>query len=194
MSADGRILTTSPWRLVDYRVRDYPAVDFIVCGDSTEEPLRLLMEAIKSGGDYGTVPNLVWRDDGGNVIVNGISYCPANLDYVNFDYSHLLKMAMKYRDPSGYLPFRNWQSNPVMAVFSSRGCFHDCASCGGSESSFAKLCLRGKPAFRSPELLAKDIQNISKYTGTPIMVTNDLLQAGQAMKMYRTIRGARRIP
>ena len=32
-------------------MRDYPCVDFIVCGDSTEEPLRLLMEAIKSGGD-----------------------------------------------------------------------------------------------------------------------------------------------
>ena len=46
-------------------MRDYPFVDFVVCGDSTEEPLRLLMEAIKSGGDYGTVPNLVWRDERG---------------------------------------------------------------------------------------------------------------------------------
>ncbi len=30
-------------------MRDYPFVDFVVCGESTEEPLRLLMEAIKSG-------------------------------------------------------------------------------------------------------------------------------------------------
>ena len=30
-------------------MRDYPFVDFVMCGDSTEEPLRLLMEAIKSG-------------------------------------------------------------------------------------------------------------------------------------------------
>jgi B12-binding domain/radical SAM domain protein len=174
-------------------MRDYPFVDFVMCGDSTEEPLRLLMEAIKSGGNYGKVPNLVWRDDRGNTMVNGISYRPANLDYLSFDYTHLLKMAMKYHDPSGYLPFRNWLSNPVMAVFSSRGCFHDCASCGGSESAFAKLCLRGKPAFRSPELLAKDIRNVAKYTGAPVMVINDLLQAGQGyaesflrtMKKYR---------
>ena len=174
-------------------MRDYPFVDFVMCGDSTEEPLRLLMEAIKSGGDYGTVPNLVWRDDRGETIVNGISYRPANLDYVNFDYTHLLKMAMKYHDPSGYLPFRNWRSNPVVAVFSSRGCFHDCASCGGSESSFAKLCRRSKPAFRSPELLAQDIRNVAKYTGAPVMVINDLLQAGRdhaerfllTMKKYR---------
>ena len=174
-------------------MRDYPFVNFVMCGDSTEEPLRQLMEVIKHGGDYGTVPNLVWRNDRGDTIVNGISYRPANLDYANFDYSHFLKMAFKYRDPSGYLPFRNWLANPVVAVFSSRGCFHNCVSCGGSESSFTKLCLRGKPAFRSPELLAKDIRDIARYTGAPVMVINDLLQAGQdhaerfllTMKKYR---------
>ena len=160
-------------------MRDYPFVDFIMCGDSTEEPLWLLMEAIKSGGDYRSVPNLVWRDDLGNTMVNGISYRPDNLDHVNFDCAHPLKMAMKYHDPSGYLPFRNWLSDPLMAVFSCRGCVHDCAPCGGSGSSFAMLCQREKPAFRSPELLAKDIRNIAKYTGAPIMVIADLLQAGQ---------------
>jgi B12-binding domain/radical SAM domain protein len=174
-------------------LRDYPCVDFIVCGESTEEPLRLLMEAIKSRGDYRTVPNLVWRDGEGRITENGISYRPANLDYVHFDYSHPVKMTMKYHDPSGYLPFRNWLSNPVMAVFSCRGCFHDCVSCGGSASAFRRLCLREKPAFRSPELLAKDVKNIARYTGAPVMVIGDLLQAGtayaesflQAMKKYR---------
>jgi hypothetical protein len=85
-------------------MRDYPAVDFIVCGDSTEEPLRLLMQAIKSGGDYRSVPNLIWRDEQGQVTVNSISYRPATLDYVHFDYSHFVKMTLKYHDPSGYLP------------------------------------------------------------------------------------------
>jgi hypothetical protein len=55
------------------------------------------------------------------------------------------------------------------------------------------LCRRSKPAFRSPELLAKDIKNISKYTGAPVMVVGDLLQARQdyaerfllTMKKYR---------
>jgi B12-binding domain/radical SAM domain protein len=151
------------------------------------------MEAIKSRGDYRTVPNLVWRDGEGRITENGISYRPANLDYVHFDYSHPVKMTMKYHDPSGYLPFRNWLSNPVMAVFSCRGCFHDCVSCGGSASAFRRLCLREKPAFRSPELLAKDVKNIARYTGAPVMVIGDLLQAGtayaesflQAMKKYR---------
>ena len=174
-------------------MRDYPCVDFVLCGDSTEEPLRLLMEVIKHGGNFGTVPNLVWRDARGETIVNGISSHPDNLDTVNFDYTHLLKMALKYHDPSGYLPFRNWLANPVVAVFSSRGCFHDCVSCGGSASAFAKLCGREQPAFRSPELLAQDIKNIAAYSGAPVMVINDLLQAGadhvdrflEAMKKYR---------
>ena len=174
-------------------MRDYPCVDFVLCGDSTEEPLRLLMEAIRSGGNFATVPNLVWRDDRGETIVNGISCRPDNLDSVSFDYSHFLKMALKYHDPTGYLPFRNWLANPVVAVFSSRGCFHNCASCGGSESAFAQLCGREKPAFRSPELLAQDINAIAAYSGAPVMVINDLLQAGedhadrflQAMKNYR---------
>jgi B12-binding domain/radical SAM domain protein len=174
-------------------MRDCPSVDFIVRGDSTEEPLRLLMEAIKFGGEYGTVPNLVWRTGQGEVTVNAISNRPSALDYVHFDYSHPIKMTMKYHDPSGYLPFRNWLANPVMAVFSCRGCFHDCASCGGSASAFSNLCERERPAFRSPELLAKDVRNISRYTGAPVMVIGDLLQAGngyaetflQAMKKYR---------
>lgn len=172
---------------------DYPFVDFILCGDSTEEPLRLLMEAIKNGGDFATVPNLVWRDGRGGVVDNGISYRPPNLDHVHFDYSHPLKMTVKYHDPSGYLPFRNWLSNPVMAVFSCRGCLHDCVSCGGSASAFHRLCGRDRPAFRSPELLAKDIRAIAACTGAPVMVVGDLLQAGRdyaerflrAMKRYR---------
>lgn len=172
---------------------DYPLVDFILCGDSTEEPLRLLMETIKNGGDLATVPNLVWRDGRGGVVDNGISYRPPNLDHVHFDYAHPLKMTVKYHDPSGYLPFRNWLSNPVMAVFSCRGCLHDCVSCGGSASAFHRLCGRDRPAFRSPELLAKDIRAIAACTGAPVMVVGDLLQAGRdyaerflrAMRRYR---------
>jgi B12-binding domain/radical SAM domain protein len=174
-------------------MRDYPCVDFVMRGDSTEEPLRLLMEAIRNNGDYASVPNLAWRDEQGSVIVNEMSACPDTLDHLNFDCSHPLKMAMKYRDPSGYLPFRNWLSNPLLAVFSCRGCIHDCAPCGGSGSAFARLSGRLRPAFRSPELLARDIRSAARYSGAPIMVINDPLQAGeeylerflQAMKGYR---------
>lgn len=172
---------------------DYPFVDFIILGDSSEEPLRMLMEAIKSGTGFEGVPNLVWRDRSGNVVTNELSNRPENLDYLNFDYLHLLKMAMKYRDPSGYIPFKYWLTYPVTAVFQGRGCIHNCASCAGSVSSFRRFCMRERPCFRSPELLAEDIRKLSEYTGAPVMVIGDLLQAGEdyadkflnAVKKYR---------
>lgn len=164
----------------DEIMREYPFVDFVVRGDSTEEPLRILLKAIKSGKGYEDVPNLVWRDTRGHVLKNEFSYKPQNLDYINFNYPHLLKMAMKYRDPSGYIPFRFWLTYPVTAVFQCRGCNRNCGSCAGSLAAFKRLCMREKPCFRSPELLAKDISQISHFTGAPVMVIGDILQAGEA--------------
>ncbi|MCL5023222.1 MAG: TIGR04190 family B12-binding domain/radical SAM domain protein [Nitrospirae bacterium] len=169
---------------------DYPFVDFIVLGDSAEEPLRMLIEAIKSGSGFEAVPNLVWRDGTGRVIINELSNRPESLDYIQFDYLHLLKMAIKYRDPSGYIPFKYWLTYPVTAVFQCRGCSHNCASCAGSLSSFKKLCMRERPCFRPPELLAEDIRKISEYTGAPVMVIGDFLQAGEeyARKFLDAVR------
>jgi B12-binding domain/radical SAM domain protein len=160
-------------------MRDYPFVDFVVCGDSTEEPLRLLMQAIKSGSGFEEVPNLVWRDGQGRVRANERSYKPENLDYVDFDYAHFIKMAIKYRDPSGYIPFKYWLSYPVTAIFSVRGCNHNCGTCGGSISAFKTICERSHACFRSPELVAEDIKKIADYTGAPMIVLGDLLQAGR---------------
>jgi B12-binding domain/radical SAM domain protein len=161
-------------------MRDYPFVDFIVRGESTEEPLRLLLEAIKSGNGFESIPNLAWRNGSGQVTVNEQSFMPDNLDYIDFNYLHLLKMAIKYLDPSGYIPFKYWLSYPVTAVFSVRGCNHNCGTCGGSRSAFNRVCGRPRPCFRSPELVAEDIRRIAELTGAPVMVLGDLLQAGRS--------------
>lgn len=160
-------------------MRDYPFVDFVVCGESTEEPLRMLMEAIRAGSGYEGVPNLVWRDATGSTRVNERSFKPKDFDYVKFDYSHLLKMAIKYRDPIGYIPFKYWLDYPVTAVFSVRGCNHNCGACGGSLSAFETVCKRTSACFRSPELVADDIRDIAEYTGAPVIVLGDLLMAGR---------------
>lgn len=159
-------------------MREYPCIDFVLCGDSTEEPLRLLMEAVRNGGGFGQVPNLVWRDHG-RVVDNGITWRPDTLDHVRFDYAHIFRMLVKYRDPVGYLPYASWFEHPVLAVFSCRGCLHDCSTCGGSSSAFSSTCIRSRPAFRSPELLAEDVATIAGYTGAPIMIIGDLLQGGE---------------
>src|SRR5512146_2161810 len=135
-------------------MRDYPFVDFIVCGESTEEPLRLLLKSIQKGEGYEQVPNLVWRNGSGQVVVNERSFKPENLDYIDFDYPHLIKMAIKYRDPTGYIPFKYWLSYPVTAVFSVRGCNHNCGTCRGSLSALRTVCARSRPALPPPALLA----------------------------------------
>jgi B12-binding domain/radical SAM domain protein len=173
----------------DELMRDYPFIDFVVCGDSTEEPLRLLMAALRSGGGFDQVPNLLWRDNG-RVVDNGISWRPDTLDHVRFDYSHIFRMLVKHRDPVGYLPYANWLEHPVLAVFTCRGCLHDCSTCGGSTSAFSHTCTRSTPAFRSPQLLAEDIAAIAAYTGAPIMIIGDLLQTGEeyAETFFTTLR------
>jgi B12-binding domain/radical SAM domain protein len=163
----------------DEIMRDFPFVDFIVRGDSTEEPLRLLLEAIKTGTGFESVPNLVWRNKNGQVTENALSFSPKDLDYIDFNYPHFMKMAIKYLDPSGYIPFRYWLSYPVTAVFSVRGCNHNCGTCGGSISAFNRVCKRRRPCFRSPELVAEDIRRIAEMTGAPVIVLGDLLQAGR---------------
>lgn len=160
-------------------MRDYPFVDYILCGDSTEEPLRQLMQAIKSGSGFEEVPNLAWRDDSGGMRVNERSFHPETMDDIDFNYPHLIKMVLKYLDPTGYIPFKYWLSYPVTAVFTCRGCNHNCGTCGGSLSAFRKVCLRQKACFRSPELVADDIKRIADYTGAPVIVLGDLLMAGQ---------------
>lgn len=160
-------------------MRDYPFVDFVICGESAEEPLLLLMETIKAGGRCENVPNLVWRRKDGRVVSNEWSYSPENLDHVRFDYSHLVKMAIKYLDPSGYMPFRDYLKYPVTGIFTCRGCYHNCGTCGGSVSAFQKVCQRHKPCFRSPELVVEDMYRVSQYTDAPMLVVGDLLQAGR---------------
>ena len=39
----------------------YPQVDFVVRGDSAEEPMLRLMRRIKSGGPYDDLPNVSWK-------------------------------------------------------------------------------------------------------------------------------------
>jgi radical SAM superfamily enzyme YgiQ (UPF0313 family) len=46
---------------------EYPQVDYIVKGDSTEEPLRELLTCIKKKSEPNSVPNLTWKDAKGEI-------------------------------------------------------------------------------------------------------------------------------
>ncbi len=157
----------------------YPQVDYVLRGDSVEPPLHALLMCLRDGGSMAQVPNLVWKANG-KVRVNPLAFVPDDIDYVDLAPERIIKMVMRHRDLQSVLPFNGWWKNPITAVFTVRGCAHECATCGGSCNANGILNLRKSPAFRSPQNLVKNILDISHFSRGPIFLVGDLYQAGTA--------------
>ena len=160
-------------------LRNYPFVDFVMRGDSTEKPLLQLLRAFKGKREFKNIPNLTYRDGGNGIRANPITYVPEDLNDITIDYRHIMKKVVRYMDPVGYQPFIDWYSYPVTAVFTCRGCTYHCKTCGGSSRTFRSMANRTKPAYRDPVLLAQDIFNISEHLNAPIMIIGDIFQPGE---------------
>lgn len=157
----------------------YPCVDFVVRGDSTEEPVRQLMCAITSRyGDFSNIPNLTWKDSQG-VHVNPLTHVPDDIDYVSIPcYSYVVRSVFKYGNLQNTMPYLDWIKYPITALLTARGCTQNCSICGGSQFAYEKICNRKKPAYRSPKALIEDIRLIQKLGQAPIFVLHDIRQAG----------------
>lgn len=156
-----------------------PDIDLVMRGDTTEEPTVRMMEALQKGGDLSQVPNLVWKDADGRVHDNGLTYCLDSLDSIRFDYGTMIRGVLRNMDIKGALPWFGWDKLPLTSVFTVRGCSINCAECGGSHYANGTVVCRKKPAFRSPERLAQDIEAIQSYLDTPVFIVGDLRQAGR---------------
>jgi B12-binding domain/radical SAM domain protein len=156
----------------------YPCVDYVVRGDSTEEPITRLMWAIKGRGSVSDIPNLTWKTVSGSVVVNPLEWVPADMNAISLDYSFSMRSVIRDRDMMGNVPFKDWLQYPVCASLTCRGCTHNCVTCGGSAYAFRTHYGRKRIAFRDPELLVRDIEHIQRYIPGPIFVLNDFLQAG----------------
>ncbi len=157
----------------------YPFIDYVIRGDSTEEPMALLLGAIRDRRPPLDIPNITWRE-GSEKRINPLSYVPDSMNHIAIDYGHIMKKVVKYRDMTGYVPFTNWLEYPVTAVFTCRGCSYNCHTCGGSAYGFARYANRRKPAYRAPELLAEDIFRVCDHLNAPVMIIGDIYQAGEA--------------
>ncbi|MGD8465036.1 MAG: TIGR04190 family B12-binding domain/radical SAM domain protein [Anaerolineae bacterium] len=171
-----------------------PEVDFVVRGDSTEEPVLRLMKHLT--GQPGApalaeIPNLTWQTDEDQVRVNDLTYSPDNLDHLLIDYSYVVKAVARYRDLASFVPFKGWLGYPITAALSVRGCTHNCKTCGGSATTFAALHNRRRPAYRAPEDLAQDIRNVARFSRGPAFVLGDIRQPGPeyADRFLRAIDG-----
>jgi B12-binding domain/radical SAM domain protein len=155
----------------------YPQADYVLRGDSVEPPLHQLLLALARGDSPQTVPNLTWKENG-TVHVNPATFLPASLDYVDLAPEQMVRMAVRYRDLQSVLPFNGWWRNPITALFTVKGCAHECVTCGSSQSGCRLVSLRPGPVFRSPPNLVANMQAIAHFCRGPIFLVGDLRQAG----------------
>jgi B12-binding domain/radical SAM domain protein len=172
---------------------NYPQVDFVVRGDSTEKPMLELMNRILAGQNVDDVPNISWKDSNGTAHHNPLSWVPDDLDEMPLDYSYPVRSVLKYRDLKGLTPFGNWMRYPITCAVTCRGCNYDCVTCGGSRYAYKCSFGREKTAYRSPQLLVKDIVSIQRYLNGPVFVIGDIRQPGgdYADKFLRALKAAK---
>jgi B12-binding domain/radical SAM domain protein len=158
----------------------YPEIDYVMRGDSTEEPLRQLMDCLRDKKEPEDVPNLVWRDGQGMVRENPFSYVPTDLSLVMVNhYAHTVRSVIRYHDLASYAPFKGWADYPITAVLTGHGCTENCVICGGSAAAFRKCYGREKAVFRSPQSVAQDVKQIGRFSNGPIFILGDLRQPGE---------------
>jgi len=173
------------------QLMEYPEIDFILRGDSTEEPLRQLIHCLQNNKDPEMVPNLVWRDRQGETRENPFVHVPTDLSHVmQKHYINTIRSVIRYRDLASYTPYAGWKDYPISAVFTCRGCTHNCTICGGSAAAFRNSFARPQPAFRSPEAVVQDIKQISRFSNGPAFVLGDLRQTDDdyTHELFRLLR------
>lgn len=158
----------------------YPFIDFVVRGDSTEEPMLQLMKSIKYKLPYDEIPNLTWKKADKTSVINPLTHVPDNIDYISVPcYSYVIRSVFKYANLHNTVPYVDWLKYPITALLTARGCTQNCSICGGSKFAYKRVCNRDEPAYRSPQSLIKDIQLIQKLGRAPIFVLHDIRQAGE---------------
>jgi len=164
----------------------YPQVDYVLRGDSTEEPLRQLMECLLEARSpldadpkvLSSIANLTWQDARGDARVNPQAYVPPSLDHLDMDYRQMVRSVVQSADFMNHVPFDHWMDYPVMAALTVRGCKHNCAYCGGSAYASKLISEREAPAYRSPERLAEDLFRMHEISRGPAFILGDIRQAG----------------
>ncbi len=151
-----------------------PSVDFVLRGDSTEEPCRQLLAALREGSPLGSVENLTWKTPQGRVVSNPVTFVPANLDWIDVPaYDFMTHAVFKYRSLADFLPYLEWLRYPSTMLLNSRGCTYNCAICGGSRTGYRLVAGRSAPGMRSPEKLVADARRISSFSKAPIFMVHD---------------------
>ncbi|MDI3316574.1 MAG: TIGR04190 family B12-binding domain/radical SAM domain protein [Bacillota bacterium] len=161
----------------------YPWVDAVLRGDSTEEPMVQMVDAVLKGNrSLADVPNLSYRQPRpahrpgaeGEIRVNPLTHVPATMDGLRVPaYDAVVRAALRQHSIADVEPYHGWRDYPTTMLLAARGCTQHCIVCGGSSDAYRRLCAREKPAFRSAADLAADIRSIARFSRHPIFFVSD---------------------
>ncbi len=154
----------------------YPQVDYVLRGDSTEEPLVHLMECLSLGRVPDLVPGLTWRTRSGHVMENPMGPPLASLDDLG---------------SNGNSSFGYQRDYPVVVGPMARGCIKNCPTCGGSAYAYQRIHNRHAPSYRSPERLAQDLYEARRSYHGSVYVPFDITHPGMdyAYRFLQAMRG-----
>ncbi|KGM45961.1 radical SAM protein, partial [Neobacillus niacini] len=160
---------------------EYPCIDFVVRGDTTEKIILMLLNKLekKDVSGFAGIPNLTWKRKN-QYYYNELTYVPDSLDEFNLPgYRYIIGSVFKYFNLLDPLPYKGWIQYPNTAILTSKGCTYNCLICGGSKDAYELNCNRKKLVMRSPKRMLEDIALIQRFTRAPIFLLNDIRQGGK---------------
>lgn len=123
--------------LPEESLSEFPAFDYIVIGEG-EKPMRALCEKIREQGALDTLNAVAWRENG-NIRAHSTPDFIENLDSLPFP-------ARKLFNPKHYRHIYaagiDWPKIKSTALFTSRGCPHQCTFCAVKTTLGEKVRLR----------------------------------------------------
>ncbi|MDD5556859.1 MAG: Coenzyme F420 hydrogenase/dehydrogenase, beta subunit C-terminal domain [bacterium] len=187
-------------------LRQFPQIDAVIRGEG-ERPLERLVSIAAAGGrDLSSVPNLVWRRDGGTA-ANDLAYVATREDLDRLDFCDLTlmenheryvrmpKIITHLRLP----PALRWRlsralSRKESSIFHAlpvgRGCVTNCFYCGGGRRAHRLISARAEIVFRSPERVLESIRELEGFGYEGAYVSFDPPPDSDAY--YRTLFGMMR--
>ena len=133
----------------------YHAVDMVVKGYDTLEPVSQIMKTVREG-DYAfaSIPNLLYKDrrSSNGIISTGFSHKPAsNYNDVTVDWSF-------YQGKNHDLT-----TSKLIMTLPSSGCAYDCGWCGGSRYTFRNLMgLRKTLVQKNHDHIVKELRTLAE--------------------------------
>lgn len=149
---------------------EYSVVDAIIRGDGEKPIVELchtLLQKKKCGkSSFKDIPNLAWRTDNKQVIMNPLSYVATEKDLEQLDFAQidLLKNWESYRDLSRFFSkFESINSIPQFILAVGRGCPYACTFCGGNAR--AQMCINNRKGqiIRSIDSVFSTVKKAMSY-------------------------------